>query len=69
MLSGKIDGFYKIEKLQFGNYKDKDGNTQPCLKFKLGEYINIGKTWNSIYDKMRTGEVISIENIFLLYNK
>lgn len=43
MLSGKIDGFYKIEKLQFGNYKDKDGNTQPCLKFKLGEYINIGK--------------------------
>lgn len=69
MLSGKIDGFYKIEKLQFGNYKDKDGNTQPCLKFKLGEYINIGKTWNSIYDRMRPGEVISIENIIQLYNK
>lgn len=68
MVGGKIDGFYKIERLQFGNYLDKEGNTQPCLKFKLGEYIHIGDTWKSIYDIMRPGEVISIKDIIRMYN-
>lgn len=68
MVGGKIDGFYKIKRLQFGNYKDKEGNTQPCLKFKLGEYVQIGSVWKSIYEIMRPGEVISIENIIRMYN-
>lgn len=69
MVGGKIDGVYKIERLQFGNYQDKEGNTRPCLKFKLGKYIHIGDTWKSIYDIMRPGEVISIEDIIRMYNK
>lgn len=68
MVGGKIDGFYQIEKLQFGSYKDKEGNTQPCLKFKLGKYIHIGDTWKSIYEIMRPGEVISIEDVIKMYN-
>lgn len=68
MVGGKIDGFYQIEKLQFGSYKDKEGNTQPCLKFKLGKYIHIGDTWKSIYEIMRPGEVISIEDVVKMYN-
>lgn len=63
-----MNRFYKIERLQFGNYKDKEGNTQPCLKFKLGEYVQIGSVWKSIYKIMRPGEVISIENIIRMYN-
>ena len=37
-------------------------------RFKLGEYVQIGSVWKSIYEIMRPGEVISIENIIRMYN-
>ena len=44
MVGGKIDGYYKVEKLYFSTYKE-NGIDYPCLKLKLGDYINIGTEW------------------------
>lgn len=62
MVNGCIDGYYKVEELYFSTYKD-NGIDYPCLKLKLGEYINIG-TECSI---MRPGEVISMDDIIKMY--
>ena len=66
MVNGCIDGYYKVEKLYFSTYKD-NGIDYPCLKLRLGEYINIGKEWVNIYSIMRPGEVISMDDIIKMY--
>ena len=66
MVGGRIDGYYKVEKLYFSTYKDNDID-YPCLKLKLGEYINIGTEWVNIYSIMRPGEVISMDDIIKMY--
>ena len=66
MVGGCIDGYYKVEKLYFSTYKD-NGIDYPCLKLKLGEHITIGKEWVNIYKIMRPGEVISMNDIMLMY--
>ena len=66
MVGGCIDGFYKVEKLYFATYKD-NGIDYPCLKLKLGDYINVGSEWVNIYSIMRPGEVISMDDIMRMY--
>lgn len=66
MVVGKIDGFYEIEKLSFGTYKIGE-ELKPCLKLKLGKYINLGEQWVNIYNVMRPGEMISIEHTMNMY--
>ena len=66
MVGGCIDGFYKVEKLYFATYKD-NGIDYPCLKLKLGDYINVGSEWVNIYSIMRPGEVISMDDIIRMY--
>ena len=68
MVGGCIDGYYKVEKLNFATYKD-NGTDRPCLKLKLGEYINIGEEWVNIYDIMRPGETISTDAISQMYER
>lgn len=67
MVSGCIDGYYKVEKLYFSTYKD-NGIDYPCLKLKLGEHITIGKEWVNIYKIMRPGEVISTNDVLRIYD-
>ena len=66
MVGGCIDGYYKVEKLYFSTYKE-NGIDYPCLKLKLGDYINVGTEWVNIYSIMRSGEVISMYDIFKMY--
>ena len=66
IVGGCIDGFYKVEKLYFATYKD-NGIDYPCLKLKLGDYINVGSEWVNIYSIMRPGEVISMDDIIRMY--
>ena len=66
MVGGCIDGYYKVEKLYFSTYKE-NGINYPCLKLKLGDYINIGTEWINIYSIMRPGEVISVDDIIRMY--
>ena len=66
MVSGCIDGYYKVEKLYFATYKE-NGIDYPCLKLKLGDYINVGTEWVNIYSNMRPGEVISMDDIIRMY--
>ena len=69
MVGGGIDGFYRVEKLYFGTYKDSENNVQPCLRLKLGEYTSIGSDWVLIYrTKMQPGEIISVEYVFKMYD-
>ena len=65
-VSGCIDGYYKVEKLYFATYKE-NGIDYPCLKLKLGDYINVGTEWVNIYSIMRPGEVISMDDIIQMY--
>lgn len=66
MVGGCIDGYYKVEKLYFSTYKE-NGIDYPCLKLKLGDYINVGTEWVNIYSNMRPGEVISMDDIIRMY--
>ena len=66
MVGGCIDGYYKVEKLYFSTYKE-NGINYPCLKLKLGDYINIGTEWINIYSIMRPGEIISMGEIARMY--
>ena len=43
MVGGKIDGYYKVEKLYIGS-----NNSKPCLKLNLSTYIPLGETKVSI---------------------
>ena len=58
MVSGKIDSYYKINGLTI-----EDGK----MTFKLGERIGLGDTWTNIYQYMRHGELITMDDVLRLY--
>ena len=60
MVGGCIDGFYKISRLTI-----EDGKM--CLK--LGEFTSLGSQWTNIFDNMRHGELITMNNVFKLYDQ
>ena len=64
MVAGKIDGYYKVEKVYFGTR-----NGKPCLKLNLSAYIPLGNPKVNIYSKMRPGELISYDLMAKLYEQ
>jgi len=63
MVGGAIDGYYKVDKVSFGTSKGT-----PCLKLKLSTYTNLGEDLIQIYkSKMQPGELISMEDVLLMY--
>ena len=63
MVDGKIDGYYKVDKVYFGA---DGGNLR--LKLNLSTYIQLGADWVHIYrTKMQPGELISYETMMKLY--
>ena len=65
MVDGKIDGYYKVDKVYFGA---DDGSMR--LKLNLSSYIPLGKEWVQIYrTKMQPGELISYGTMMKLYEK
>ena len=63
MVDGKIDGYYKVDKVYFGA---DGGNLR--LKLNLSTYIPLGNEWVHIYKtKMQPGELISYETMMKLY--
>lgn len=65
MVDGKIDGYYKVDKVYFG----ADGGNL-CLKLNLSTYIPLGDEWVHIYKtKMQPGELISHDLMLNLYNQ
>ena len=65
MVDGKIDGYYKVDKVYFGA---DGGNLR--LKLNLSAYIPLGEDWIHIYKtKMQPGELISYETMMKLYEK
>lgn len=65
MVDGKIDGYYKVDKVYFGA---DGGNLR--LKLNLSAYIPLGEDWMHIYKiKMQPGELISYETMMKLYEK
>ena len=64
MVGGCIDGYYKVDKVYFGN---NEGHI--CLKLNLSTYIPLGMTKANIYSKMRPGELISTNLMTKLYKE
>ena len=65
MVDGKIDGYYKVDKVYFGA---DGGNLR--LKLNLSTYIQLGEDWVHIYrTNMQPGELISYETMMKLYEK
>ena len=65
MVDGKIDGYYKVDKVYFGA---DGGNLR--LKLNLSTYIPLGDEWVHIYKtKMQPGELISHDLMLNLYNQ
>ena len=65
MVDGKIDGYYKVDKVYFGA---DGGNLR--LKLNLSTYIPLGDEWVHIYKtKMQPGELISHDLMLKLYSK
>lgn len=63
MVDGKIDGYYKVDKVFFG----ADGGSLR-LKLNLSNYIPLGDEWVHIYKtKMQPGELMSYETMMKLY--
>jgi hypothetical protein len=63
MVGGKIDGYYKVEKLYIGS-----SNSQPCLKLNLSTYIPLGDAKVHIYrTDMQPGELISHDTMLKMY--
>lgn len=60
MVGGDIDGYYKITRLTI-----EDGNM--CLK--LGEFVSLGNEWVNIFQNMRHGELITMNNVLKLYRQ
>ena len=64
MVDGKIDGYYKVDKVYFGA---DGGNLR--LKLNLSTYIPLGDEWVHIYKtKMQPGELISHDLMLKLYS-
>jgi hypothetical protein len=65
MVEGKIDGYYKVDKVYFG----ADGGNL-CLKLNLSTYIQLGTDRVHIYrTKMQPGELISYDLMLKLYKE
>lgn len=65
MVDGKIDGYYKVDKVYFGA---DGGNLR--LKLNLSTYIQLGTDRVHIYrTKMQPGELISHDLMLNLYNQ
>lgn len=63
MVDGKIDGYYKVDKVYFGA---DGGNLR--LKLNLSTFIPLGEDWVHIYKtKMQPGELMSYETMMKLY--
>ena len=60
MVGGDIDGYYKITRLTI-----EDGKM--CLK--LGEFISLGNQWVNIFQNMRHGELITMNNVSKRYGQ
>lgn len=60
MVGGDIDGYYKISRLTI-----EDGKM--CLK--LGEFVSLGNEWVNIFQNMRHGELITMNNVLKLYGQ
>lgn len=60
MVGGEIDGYYKITRLNI-----EDGKM--CLK--LGEFVSLGNEWVNIFQNMRHGELITMNNVLKLYGQ
>ena len=60
MVGGDIDGYYKITRLTIEDNK-------MCLK--LGEFISLGNQWVNIFQNMRHGELITMNNVLKLYGQ
>lgn len=60
MVGGEIDGYYEIKGLTI-----EDGK----MAFKLSEPISLGEQWINIYQWMRHGELITMENVLKLYEQ
>ena len=58
MVKGEIDGYYEIKGLTI-----EDGK----MSFKLGDFHSLGEGRSFIYDKMRHGELITMEVVNKLY--
>ena len=72
MVNGKIDGYYKVDKLSFVQSEtiDEDGIkvVGPCIRLKLSNYFKLGDNLVHIYrNKMQHGELISISAMEKLY--
>lgn len=65
MVAGKIDGYYKVEKVYFST---RNGN--PCLKLNLSAFIPLGENRIPIYRiKMQPGELITYDLMINLYEQ
>lgn len=65
MVGGRIDGYYKVEKVYFGTKSSK-----LCLKFNLSTFIPLGEAKVPIYrTKMQPGELISYDLMVELYKQ
>lgn len=65
MVGGGIDGYYKVEKVYFGN---KNGKL--CLKLNLSSFISLGSSRTPIYrSKMQPGELITSDCMINLYKQ
>jgi len=65
MVGGEIDGYYKVEKMNFVNLD----NGKVGLKMKIGEFTSLGEKKVQIYRiKMQPGELISLNHTFAMYN-
>jgi len=60
MVGGDIDGYYKITRLTIEDNK-------MCLK--LGEFISLGNQRVNIFQNMRHGELITMNNVLKLYGQ
>lgn len=65
MIGGKINGYYKVDKVYFGNE-----HKELCLKLNLSTYSSLGDDKVQILgNKMRPGELIDYDYMVGLYNQ
>lgn len=68
MVEGNFDGVYELETFRFADYKDENEQRQPCLRFRLGKFVQFGDHKTQILrSKMQHGEMISMEQALELY--
>jgi len=61
MVVGKIDGYYQIKGVKLSDEEDKH------IVLRLGDYISLGPDWVNIYKDMRPNEIITLSDVYKLY--